>query len=231
MDKIVSIKQRLAKKATKLLTGGFRPTNADTESWIGKVFLYKENEEIPKDNNGNLMLPLLQICLDGLPYIPEALAETKVLTIFVANELPMDLAANGDNWLIREYKKDDVLVAKDLVNNTSFLKPFPLSYQLVEADYPVWDGGGMPTEIAEEITALEDSEGVDYYDFVELGCGHKIGGYPNFCQPETCFGDNFEFQIQIASDEKANLNIVDCGNIYLAKNTKTGDWKYYCDFY
>lgn len=232
MDKIEAIKKQLKKQAIELIAGGFKPTNSTTESWIGRVYLYKEEEEIPKDKNGCPMIPLFQLCLDNFPFVPKVLNDTKALTVFISKALPMDLTPNGENWLIREYKKTDTLIIKDLTNNDSFLNAFPLKPQIVEEDYPVWDGGGMSEEIENTILELEDSGEIDdYYDIVENHCGHKIGGYPSFCQPGVYFGDDFEFVLQIVSDEKVNLNIVDGGTIFLAKNTKTGDWKYYCDFY
>lgn len=54
------------------------------------MYLYRENEDIPIDDNGKAMLPLLQICLEGLPYIPDALKGSKVLTIFVSENMPAD---------------------------------------------------------------------------------------------------------------------------------------------
>lgn len=81
MERIDEIKRMLVKKATGFTTGGFKPTNSNSESWIGRVCLYKEEETIPTDNEGKMMFPLLQVCLDGLPYIPDALKGTKVLTV------------------------------------------------------------------------------------------------------------------------------------------------------
>ena len=232
MKRIDEIKKILVKKATGFTTGGFKPTNSDTESWIGRVYLYKEDEGIPTDNNGKMMLPILQICLNGLPYIPEELKGTKALTVFVSEDMPGRLANNGNNWVIREYKEDDLLVLKDICNQSSPVKPYPLKSQLIEEDYPVWDSGDIPMEIEDELVEMEDSgEITDYYDYTDCFAGHKIGGYPNYIQSGIDFGDGYEFMIQIASDEKANLNIIDSGNFYLAKNSQTGDWRLYCDFY
>ncbi len=232
MKRIDEIKKILVKKATGFTTGGFKPTNSDTESWIGRVYLYKEDEGIPTDNNGKMMLPILQICLNGLPYIPEELKGTKALTVFVSEDMPGRLANNGNNWVIREYKEDDLLVLKDICNQSSPVKPYPLKSQLIEEDYPVWDSGDIPMEIEDELVEMEDSgEITDYYDYTDCFAGHKIGGYPNYIQSGIDFGDGYEFMIQIASDEKANLNIIDSGNFYLSKNSQTGDWRLYCDFY
>lgn len=233
MKRIEEIKKQLVKRATGFITGGFRPTNSNTENWIGQVYLYRENEDIPIDDNGKAMLPLLQICLEGLPYIPDALKGSKVLTIFVSENMPGRLAYNGDAWVIREYKEEDVLVVKDIyMQSSSRIKPYPLKSQLITEDYPVWDSGDIPMDIEDELVEMEDSgEITDYYDYTDCFAGHKIGGYPNYIQSGIDFGDGYEFMIQIASDEKANLNIIDSGNFYLSKNSQTGDWRLYCDFY
>lgn len=232
MNEIQIIKNRLAKKAAEFIAGGFKPTNSITESWIGRVYLYLENEEIPFDNNGELMLPLFQLCLDQLPYVPEILQDTKIITVFISKDFPMDLTPNGNNWVLREYKNTDLIVIKDLKNDSSFIKPFPLSNKLIEEDFPVWEDGQIPEDISEKISELEDSGVIDsYYDIFSNNYGHKIGGYATYCQSGIDFGDDFEFIFQIASDEKAHLNIVDNGNIYLAKNKETEEWMYYCDFY
>ena len=67
MKRIEEIKKQLVKRATGFITGGFRPTNSNTENWIGQVYLYRENEDIPIDDNGKAMLPLLQYVLKGCP--------------------------------------------------------------------------------------------------------------------------------------------------------------------
>ncbi|MFG4001532.1 DUF1963 domain-containing protein [Flavobacterium aquidurense] len=227
----VEIKLMLAKKATEFISGGFKPINSISESWIGRVYLYHENEEIPLDNDGELMLPLFQLCLNQLPFVPKILEESKIITVFISKKFPMDLTPNGNNWVLREYKSSDNIVVKDLKNDTSFIKPFPLLNRLIEEDYPVWEDPEIPDELSNKINQLEDSGVIDsYYDIIKNNYGHKIGGYATYCQSGIDFGEDFEFVFQIASDEKANLNIIDSGNIYLAKNRMTGDWVYYCDF-
>lgn len=232
MKDLKIIKNQLARKATEFTSGGFKPTNSITESWIGRVYLYLEDEEIPLDNDGELMLPLFQLCFDDLPFVPEILEKSKIITVFISKKFPMDLTANGNNWVLREYKSVDNIIVKDLKNDTSFIKPFPLSNRLIEEDYPVWEDPEIPDDISDKINQLEDSGIIDsYYDIIENNYSHKIGGYATYCQSGINFGEDFEFVFQIASDGKANLNIVDSGNIYLAKNRKTQEWVFYCDFY
>lgn len=103
----------------------------------------------------------------------------------------------------------------------------------IKNDFPVWDNGGIPFEIEDEILKLEDNDGIDYYDDIveENYYGHKIGGYPDFCQSGFFFEDGYEFVIQISSDEKAGINIVDSGSYYFFYNNVLDKWKVYCDFY
>ncbi|HEY1192610.1 DUF1963 domain-containing protein [Flavobacterium sp.] len=232
MNEIQKLKKIIAKKATKFITGGFKPENSLTESWIGRVYLYNENEEIPFDNNGKLMLPLFQLCLDKLPYVPKTLEESKIITIFISEDFPMGLNKNGNNWVLREYENTNQIIVKDLKNNNSFIKPFPLSYKLIEEDFPVWEDQNISNEIADKISKLGNPEEITpYYNFLKNDYGHKIGGYASYCQSGIYYGEDFEFIFQISSDEKANLNIIDNGNLYFAKNRKTKEWLYYIDFY
>lgn len=232
MKEVEKIKNKLAKKATEFITGGFKPTNSLTESWIGRVYLYDENEEIPFDNRGNMMLPLFQLCFNNFPFVPEILKETKIITVFISKDLPLDLTPNGNNWVLREYKSTDRIIFKDFKNESSHIKPFPLSYKLIQEDYPVWEDLEISNDISDKIIELEDERVIDsYYDMIENNYCHKLGGYATYRQSGINYGEDFEFVLQIASDKKANLNIVDSGNFYFAKNRKTGEWVYYCDFY
>jgi uncharacterized protein YwqG len=270
---IAEIKNRLAKRATQLSAGGFKPTYSDKESWIGRVAFYKEEESIPEDANGIPMLPLLQLSLEGLPYIPDGLENTRMITVFISedllidgypaasndlpgglsgrslsapndlptglsgrslsasNDLPTGLSANGNGWVLREYSKEDQLINKRLENLDNYIRSFPLKTTFIPEDYPVWDSGNIPSDIEDEILRLESTgEITDYYDIVENNYGHKLGGYPTFSQSGIDFGQDFEFLLQIASDGKANLEIVDAGTIFLAKNRKTAEWRLYIDF-
>ncbi len=229
---IEEIQRALARPATSFVTGGFRPTNELAESWIGRVFLYQSDEEIPKDSNGDLMQPLAQLYLPDLPYCSPCLKDIKLITVFIAKDFPDEFSESGQGWLIREYKSMKALTRKELTNIKSHIKPFPLKPVLVEKDYPLWDGGGVPSAIENEILALENNGEIDsYYDIVEHCYTHKIGGYPSFCQSGVEFGTDFDFVFQISSDEKANFNVVDSGSLMFAKNSKTGQWTIYYDFY
>ncbi|MFD1874905.1 hypothetical protein [Hymenobacter bucti] len=227
------IKTALARPAVAFTTGGFRPTHTATESWLGRVYLSRAGETLPLDARGRPMWPLLQLVPAGLPAVPALLAHTQALTVFVSQKLPVDTkpAPNGQNWLLREYQLGEPLVLNELATAASPLQPFPLQAGPPLTDYPVWDGGGAD-HLVEEVMALKHRGLVtSYYDLVENHPGHKLGGWPSFCQPGIEFSPGFEFMLQIASDAKAHFNVVDGGTIFLAKNAATGEWEFYCDFY
>lgn len=230
---IEEIKEKLRKKAVIFKTGGIRPTNALSESWIGSVRWKKEGEELPTDQNGRMMTPLACIFIKGLPYIPEELNHIALISIFMSKDVfeciqEMDLHTG---FAIRTYADLDQLIPCQW--DSDWIKPFPLVPELVENDFPVWDQGGIPDALFHEIIALEESEDIEYFEDIceEIYANHKVGGYPAFCQSGYWFGDGYEYVLQISSDEKAHLNIVDSGSFYFFYQPEKQDWKVYCDFY
>lgn len=139
---------------------------------------------------------------------------------------------NGGNWIIREYENLEDIKIKDLSNPKSFIKQFPLK-ATKKQDCPIWDGGGLSSEMEDEINELENRGRIEsYYDIADFHqYEHKIGGFPSFRQSGIDFGDGFEFVFQITSDQKINLNVIDSGSLMFAKNDQTQKWKIYYDFY
>ena len=80
--KIEEIKNALKRKAIVFRTGGFRPTNEISESWIGKVGWKLKNEEVPMDDDHQEMLPVATIFLPDSPVCPKELSGIKLITIF-----------------------------------------------------------------------------------------------------------------------------------------------------
>ncbi|AYN96963.1 DUF1963 domain-containing protein [Pseudomonas sp. LTJR-52] len=229
---VPEIKRRLAKPATKFIAGGFRPTGQDDESWIGKVFLYRPDEAVPLDESGEQMLPLAQFHIPGLPFCSPLLSDTYVLTLFMSKTYPEQFETIGRNWLIREYGSHEHLERREESVPVPSLKPFPLRAELVDADFPLWDGGGVPPVLEEELLRLERAGEIEsYYDIISHTYGHKIGGYPSFCQAGVDPGEGFEFVFQLSSDAKVGLNVVDNGSLMFWKHEDTGEWVLYYDFY
>ena len=233
---IKEVKDKISKDTSIFTVGGFRPENTIQESWIGKVSVYKANETIPTDKNGELMFPLAQIYIPNLPFIHPKISNTKILTVFISNEYPECFEKMGENWIIREYENLEDIKIKDLSNPKSFIKQFPLKAEK-KMDCPIWDGGGLTSEMEDEIIELENNGEIEsYYDIADFHqYEHKIGGFPSYCQPgigiSEGFGNGFEFVFQITSDEKINLNVIDSGSLMFAKNDQTNEWSLYYDFY
>jgi len=226
------IRQRAVRSASKLIAGGFRPSGENTESWLGRVFLYAADELIPTDSEGNGLYPLAQIYLPGLPFVPSCLNGIALITVFIGRKYPRRFEPMGQTWLIREYSDIGALERKELQTEGSFLKAFPVSSELTENDWPNWDGGGLEEEVSDAILNLEDSGEIeDYYDIADHEYGHKVGGYPSFCQSGVNPGEGFQFAFQISSDPKINLNVVDNGSFQFYRNPSNGEWKIYYDFY
>lgn len=237
--RIQEIKDKIERPATEFFTGGFRPLNVLEESWIGRVFAYTEDEEIPLDKNGDPMMPLIQFYLPNQPFVPELIKDKKLITVFVTQDFPDTFEKMGENWVIREYDSLENIVIKDLTSPVSYLKPFPMKSELYPKDAPLWDGGGIEDidyNLITEIVKLErEGHFNSYFDIIKHCYSTKLGGYPSFCQPgigfKDGFGEGFEFVFQVSSDNKAQLNVIDSGSLMFAKNKETGEWSLYYDFY
>ncbi len=228
---IEEIRQAIVKPATRFVTGGFRPTNALEESWIGKVSAFGTGETVPTDEQGEQMIPLAQLYLPNLPYLHPLLGATKLITVFIADQLPEVFEAMGRRWVLREYTTLASVRLQDTNEKASPLNPFPLRAERVD-DYPLWEDSGLSRTTVDAILALERSGSIgSYYDIIEHSYEHKIGGYPSYCQSGVDFGEQVEFVFQISSDGKANFNVIDNGSLMFAKHTVTGEWSIYYDFY
>ncbi|MFG0592291.1 DUF1963 domain-containing protein [Myroides odoratimimus] len=237
MKTIEQLKQEIGRTITAFEVGGFRPLNTIEESWIARVTAYKEEEGIPLDDQGREMIPLLQLYLSNLPFVPKALEGIVLLTVFMSYNYPEQLEPMGNKWVIRTYDSLEGVVQKELTNKDSILHPFPLKPRLEQVDYPIWDGGGLTLEQEDRICEMED-EGVmeSYYDVFDTHCyDTKLGGYPSYCQSgigvDEEYGEGHEFVFQISTNEKVNLNVVDNGSFMFAYNKQSKGWSIYYDFY
>lgn len=234
-DKITEIQNKLAKPISEFDTGGLTPADEHTANWLGRVFLCKENEVgAVVDNHGKPLYPLAQFYLPSLPFVPDELKHITHLTVFMGDEFP-DVyphhSQNGNGWLIREYTADDELVEHEY-KRQDHPKPFVLKPTYKERDFPLWDGGGVPDDLEDEICDLEDDDILDYYDDIvgdEHSYAHKFGGYPSFCQSGVVFDDGCRFMFQISSDDKASFHVIDGGSLMFARNDD-GKWVLYYDF-
>ena len=254
--KIKEIREKIAKTYTEFETKKFDYDDENKISWIGRVFLCKENEveERPKDNKGKTMYPVAQFYLANLPYLPETLKKFEYITVFMGEDFPEynvedeGVSKNGDGWILRTYTKDDILFKNEYLRDDNICPDsYPLIAKLNDKDFPVWDGGGLDFEIEDEICDLEEEydeeldkekneeDILDYYSDIATNHSylHKFGGYPSYCQPglglEAIKG--YQFVFQISSDEVARYNIVDSGSLMFFYNENEDKWVMYYDFY
>ncbi|BEO95773.1 hypothetical protein FNSP10_18020 [Fusobacterium nucleatum] len=254
--KIKEIREKIVRPCTEFETKKFDYDDESKISWIGRVFLCKENEieERPKDNNGRTMYPVAQFYLPNLPYLPEALKKFEYITVFMGEDFPEYdeesglITKNGDGWILRTYTKDDKLIKNEYLRDDDICPdPYPLIAKLNDKDFPVWDGGGLDFEVEDEICELEEEydeeldkekneeDILDYYSDIATNHSylHKFGGYPSYCQPGLGLEaiKDYHFMFQISSDEVARYNVVDSGSLMFFYNENEDKWVMYYDFY
>ena len=226
-----SLLSEINRPCTKFHVGGFRPTNEIDESWLGKVTLYAQDEELPIDKNSNPMIQIGQFYLPSIQNVHTSLSSVKLLTVFVSSELEGDCDLMDGNFAVREYSDLEGLEVKDFPAVEGSLKSFPLKPESLDSDHAIWDGGGLTPEQEDKVIEMEDDGVFDsYYDVTTHCYDHKFGGYPSFCQPGVDLHP-YEFVFQVSSDEKLQLNVIDNGSFQFWRHPETGDWKLYYDFY
>lgn len=240
--KIRELREKIARPCTEFETKKFQYDDENKMSWIGRVFLCKENEveERPKDNKGKTMYPLAQFYLPNLPYLPEALKKFEYITVFMGEDFPEYdeesglITKNGDGWILRTYTKDDELIKNEYLRDDDICPdPYPLKPKLNNTDFPIWDGGGLDFELEDEICDLKE----EYFYYEDIADTHsylhKFGGYPSYCQSGLGLAaeENYYFVFQISSDSVANYNVVDSGSLMFFYNEYEDKWVMYYDFY
>lgn len=237
MDELIEkVRQRLRKKAVIFQTGGIRPTHQLGESWIGNVRWQKTGETQPMCTNVNFpMAALATIFIPESDYVPKELAGIKLITIFIDDALWDNLADEdlSKYFVIKTYEDLEGLVPCDYFDEEMMLS-FPLVPKYVENEFPCHvDIGTESKEIEDIISKLRNENGIEYYVdiFDNNEKVHKLGGYPSTIQSTIHFKKGCKFVMQISSDPKADMNIVDDGNFYFGYNPETKEWSVQCDFY
>jgi Domain of unknown function (DUF1963) len=209
----------LQRRACVAQIGGFRPPDDPLNSWMGTVRLGAPDEDWPAAD-GTPMHGLLQLLARDLPVRPELLEDVEMLTLFVAEELPID-TPNGVGWCLRTYDVLDGL--RPLEPPSRMLKPFPLAFSEVE-DWPCRDD--VPFELIDlwDEYADEDEERYRAHE------GLKVGGWPSCVQSEVeWYGDggaigDVEFVLQVDSDHKVGFVVADAGVFYVGRRRSAGTW-------
>ncbi|MBN1317777.1 MAG: DUF1963 domain-containing protein [Anaerolineales bacterium] len=213
MMDVEKLRDRLRRQANQIIVGGFRPPENKDASWFGRVNLARPDEGWPQ-HQGKPMLPLCQLNLTEMPFKPEALADVCLITVFIsAIELPLE-TENGDGWELRAYSSLEGLVELKAAEYKSPIRPLPIRWELIEADYPSYDDVAfdLPDEILDE-----------YEDYFETDESSKVGGWPFLIQSEIYWAPhnrhpaNPEYVFQIASEKRANWQWGDEGTGYFGR--------------
>jgi hypothetical protein len=208
------LQERLARPATLIDIVKGPPAPIPSASWFGRVNLRLPHESWPIDSGG-AMLPIAQLDLREAPFVPPALRDIEVITVFFGRgALPSD-AENGNGWLVRAYPDASALFALDAPERILHahsewsaseppIKPRPIAYRAIERDFPDWDDVALEMEIPEEL-----EESWEEHFGATRGC--KLGGWPSLIQseifwsPDNLHPANPEYVLQLESVPKANV--------------------------
>lgn len=223
---IEEIKKCLRKEAIL-----FNDESDESDHYFGLVPFKLNNEELPKDVDDCFMCPLMQIKVSALDHSLDLLKDIDYLSIFLSLDFMDHLDDLNGYFMVREIKKNEEADYSHYPPHPE-ITPCALKTSKVDNDYPAWDSNDIVPSIFDAICDLEDSEGVDYESDIveEMYPTHKLGGYPSYIQGGIELGDDYQFIMQIASDDYRGLQIGDSGIIYFYRNKK-GKWLAHADSY
>ncbi|MEM6551081.1 MAG: DUF1963 domain-containing protein [Planctomycetota bacterium] len=154
--------------------------------------------------------------MDHAPHVPGILRDIRVIQVFADPKYYDCDTDAGEGWYVQTFtrNKDEDLVPTDAA--VGDIKAFPARWELVEADYPVYDDLPMdtPDDLMDRWT-----ESVDTLD------GTKLGGWPRLIQSEIFWAPfnqhlaSPEYVFQIDSETKAGWSWGDCGVAYFGRGT------------
>jgi len=199
-----SFQAAISRDAVVMEVGGFRPPNDQhPSSWFGKVTHCAEGEKWPSWNGAPLM-PLAQVRIDELPFIPEQLKSYCLVTVFISRDyLPTD-TENGDGWLVRTYEDLEKLVPMEAPREEGWIKSIAMRPGKIVQDFPCWE------DLEEPLDEIRDDFGEDYEDLFKNLDGFKFGGWPTLIQSEIYWyslnnsPSEPQYLFQIDSEPKAN---------------------------
>ena len=220
-------KRMNTRKASVLQIGGFRPTLDPCATHFGKAPVAHLDETWPC-HNGVPMMAVCQINLDSAPAVPQALADLRLLTFFVAPEADLG-RENGEGWCLRAYSGLDGLSTLAIPPDAPKIsKGFECLWQ-EEEDHPHHDD----PETARVPGARWPQRGFDNV------MRSKVGGYASTIQSEPWWGRDTHpaeprYCLQIDSEEKLGLAWGDAGCLFIARGAAAGyrhcwflDWQCY----
>jgi hypothetical protein len=193
-------------------------------SWFGGKFLGLSEEIWPETEHGP-MLPLLQVQVLDLPYVPEPLKSIGLFTVFIDSRQPPAKSplVNDHGWRIRTYANLEELKPLEQPEIARSLRPCPIRWELSSSEGPTWDDAQRLVDARHFFNVMHSI--LLYHERYKVHLGTKVGGWPGWIQKSLV--DPEGFVMQIASEHKANWNFGDKGKCYLF--FKRGEWLLYWD--
>jgi hypothetical protein len=216
--------------------GGLRPADINDRftSWWGGNFLAHPNEGVPKcEVSGRDMLPILQIRMDELPFVPEVLKPFALLTLWF--DVETDLiweTESGKGFVIRTYETLDGLVpiGSGYREHPTF-PTFPINWRELKQDLPCWEEAGEFIPLS--ILRSRDSDWYfDHPAFVERAqlqsdAPIKIGGYSQWWQSlQGVDGGDYAFFLDTTS--KGQFGFPAGGNANFFKTANNWEMRVDC---
>ncbi|MCC8371737.1 MAG: hypothetical protein LN568_03150 [Rickettsia endosymbiont of Pseudomimeciton antennatum] len=180
-------------------------------SIIGDVNICTKGEGWPTANNSTLLVPVIQIRISDLPFVPKSVEDIKYITIFIYPEDGISYY-DSSTLCIRVYKDEalELLKKPEEINASPRLVKFS---KII--DFPSRED--MPQELEKYLDDLYPNiEQMPY----QCEVSDKLFGWPFWCQDsELSECDELIIQLTDYDDEWVNG---DCPTIYIFRNIKTG---------
>jgi hypothetical protein len=213
----------MKKKASGIGVGRTSTSIGADASWFGRINLHLPDENWPF-YYGEPMIPLCQLNLTEVPYLPALLSDVALITIFISSFefLPVD-EPNGKGWELRAYSSYEGLVEIKDAPIYETIKPFPIVWDFIEADYP--SQYSLPSSLQFGDLDFDDERFPNHYQ-------SKLGGWPSLIQgpifwaPKNRHPSNPEYVFQINSEREVGWMWGDLGIGYFGRWSRDGtdDW-------
>lgn len=209
-------KSKLVRKASRMVVIDSLKRCGIT-SWFGRVTHGNPNETWPTWEN-TLLWPLLQLNLSELPFRPTELHDIELVRVFIHPEFHEFNCEKGEGWELRVSKSVSGLAPID-ANHQSDVLPKPISWELIEEDYPSFED--IPSDFPEELRDLILNREIDSPLINAIGT--KVGGWPSLVQAEISWAPwnqhpiNPRYLFQIDSFYDANWQWGDFGTAYFGR--------------
>ncbi|HEV3089380.1 MAG TPA: DUF1963 domain-containing protein [Candidatus Elarobacter sp.] len=225
--KLEELKARLTRPASLIELADRRTASSDPlASWFGRISVALPGEEWP-ESGGELMVPVAQLNLSEAPYVPPALGDVALVSVYFGRDELSGSTQNGDGWLVRAYSSLEGLRAIEVPPEAAGgvcwlsgadgpIKPSPLRYRLLQNDYPDYED--LPPDVDEDLAER-------FTEDLSASPGSKLGGWPSLIQGEVSWAPwrehpaNPEYAFQLGAMAKTNFWLADDGMCYFGRGT------------